>query len=177
MKKILLTIAMSIVLAGCASSSSTQYYRLPDSALKSNTQLNKTAVSTQVILANYLQSNSMVYEIAPNQMQFTQNNMWAESLPTALQNSVLNKLNQNSHQYRFVGDGGNSRQLQIYVQSFYGSHTGDVVLEGYAQWLQEGKTIRNQNFTIRQAQAKDGYPAMLNAMNQALAQLAAQLMQ
>ncbi len=174
MKKFIIASCVALLLSACANTP-TQYYRLPDSVLKTNTELQKPAIDTKVTLASYLNSSSMVYEVAPQQVQFTQNNIWAEDLQSALQNNLLNKLNQQSRHQRYVLPNGATEKLNINIQSFYGSYTGDVVVEGYAQWLKGNQIVRSRNFSVRTEQQGSGYPAMLEAMNNALNQVAIDL--
>ncbi len=176
LKNISLVASTSILLAACASTP-TQYYKLPNSTQKVNQQLNKPAIQMQVVLADYLQSSSIVYELAPNTIQFTSNNIWAESIQTALQNNLQNKLNQYSAQNRYTGNDNQSNQkLTIYIQNFYGSYTGHVVVDGFAHWQLNGKIVKSYNFSIKEAQNGDGYQPMLNAMDNALTQVANELL-
>lgn len=177
MKTLFLAVTTALVLAACASTPATQYYRLPDAVYKLP-QNQKPAVVLKVVLAEPLKSNSLLYQADAHTLHFAKQHLWAQPLDIALRNQLANELNQRGGNWRFVPAElkSSDSELTVHVESFQGRYDGTVQIEGYSVWRSNGKTLPGRNFSINRAQQGDGHAAMIEALSQGLTEVAAQIM-
>lgn len=167
MKKIIFLFATSIMLVACSSTPSTQYYQLPDSAFRLPEQ-NRAIQGVRLVLAEPLQSNSLLYQTDEYTLNFAQHNLWASPLKEALNNALCNKLNQFGQTTYAPANHTGTTHLTIYIDRFQGNYRGETEISGYAQW-QNGQS---KPFHVITEQHGDGYAAMLNSLNQGLNKVA-----
>lgn len=159
-------LAAALLLAACSSSAPPSYYQLPDSAFR-QPESSAAPMAVQIVLAEHLKGQSLLYQTDAHHLNFSQQNLWIEPLGEPLAASFSNKLNRSSRDGRFVPQklaAGSVRVLKIYLDRFQGSYTGETEISGYAQWP-DGRV---RDFHITTPQQGDGYAAMLESLNKGL---------
>ncbi len=161
---------ISLGLGACASNAPT-YYQLPIqvSAAPAQAQLNYTV---KVHMADYLNSSSMVYETSDVEVVLSKQNLWAENPEAAVARSLAYKLNQAQSNAGFYTRGSRPHDILVQLDQFQGSHHGQVKLSGQVSIQTSGLKPKVMPFSISIAQDGDGYRAMVQALDQGLAQLA-----
>lgn len=154
-----------------------QYYYLPHSHFIPPLQ-NYHAIDVELQLASYLNTSSMVVGDTDDTVIFTNQNQWIGNLAEAIRNNLSNCLNElGQKERRFFTINTNHRhtkKLVIFVERFQGNLDGTARVTGYAKLLnQEDEVQKANDFDIKVKQQQNGYPAMLQALDQAL-KLAAQ---
>lgn len=165
MNKTLITALSVLALGACGTTAATRYYTLPDSQFELPAGSgSETAV--QIILAEPLNNGGLVYQTDPSGLNFARNNLWAAPLDQSLAASLSNKLNRKNPGRRYLpaGRSNSTQTLKIYIEAFNGSYTGRTQVKGYALWP-DG---RGRNFNIETPQQGDGYPAMIQSLNEGL---------
>lgn len=163
--------ALAFALAAC-SSVDTAYFTLPDSQFELPAGQGNE-VSLQVILAEPLANGGLVYQTDPLHLNFAKQNLWAAPLDQSIAANLANKLNRQSNRYRFIPAGRSQAgtTLKIYIENFNGTYRGHTLVQGYSQWP-DGS---GRNFRIETPQQGDGYPAMVQSLDQGLARAAERL--
>ncbi|MFV0596702.1 PqiC family protein [Shewanella sp.] len=131
----------------------------------------------QVSMADYLNSNGLVYQTSPQELVVARQHLWAGSLAEQIQFRLNNLLSQSCTLPTSWTLPANSPakpvQLALTVTEFYGSYIGDAVIGG--QWrLLDGmqQVLLEQPFQYRIPLTEEGYPALVNSMDKGLIQLA-----
>ncbi|OSI12708.1 PqiC family protein [Neisseria canis] len=165
MNKLLAAALTAFMLGACSTPVASQYYTLPDSQFELPLG-SGNEIAVQVILAEPLNNGGLVYQTDALNLNFARNNLWAAPLDQALAASFANKLNRQNPQHRYIpAHRTNSSQiLKIYIEAFNGSYRGHTVVKGYTVWP-DGK---GRNFNIETPQQGDGYPAMIQSLNEGL---------
>lgn len=154
-----------------------QYYYLPHSHFIPPLQ-NYHAIDVQLQLASYLHISSMVVGNTENTVIFTNQNQWIGDLAKAIRNNLSNRLNElgqkERHFFTIDTNHRHTKKLVIFIERFQGNLNGTARVTGYAKLLnQEDEVQKANDFDIEVKQQQNGYPAMLQALDQAL-KLAAQ---
>lgn len=168
----LLTFFALCTLTACSTSIPTQYFTLPDSQYTVPPQ-HTVEMPVRVILADPIGNGGLVYQTDVNRINFARNHLWAMPLDDALAASFSNKLNQLNPSYAFVPASRSNKNtpLKIYIESFQGSHLGQVNVHGYAVW----PNGESRNFNIDVPQKTDGYTAMVEALGNGISQAAKEI--
>ena len=171
MNKRIPALALAFALAAC-SSVNTAYFTLPDSQFELPAGQGDE-VALQVILAEPLATGGLVYQTDPLHLNFAKQNLWAAPLDQSIAANLANKLNRQNNRYRFIPAGRSqaSTTLKIYIENFNGTYQGHTLIQGYSQWP-DGS---GRNFRIETPQQGDGYPAMVQSLDQGLTQAAERL--
>ncbi|MDO4640116.1 MAG: ABC-type transport auxiliary lipoprotein family protein [Neisseria sp.] len=173
MKKLLTATLTAVTLSACSTTAATQYYSLPDSQFELPQGQGKE-IAVQIVLAEPLNNGGLVYQTDPLSLNFARNNLWASPLDQALAASFSNKLNRRQHSsYRYVpaSRSGSSQVLKIYIEAFNGSYKGSTLVKGYAV----RPNGHGKNFNIETPQQGDGYPAMIQSLDEGVESAAAAL--
>lgn len=176
MKKILLTSFILLgILTGCSTTQSTQYYQLPDSGVTKTTS-NPNAIFVKVNLVSFLETSSMAYQVDDVTLNFSQQNLWAQTLKEGISQSLTNKLNQNQYTLFALPDNKDytgRKTVTITINRFYGRFDGQVAVNGFFQLRnQQQQIIKTQTFDYLIYQQGDGYAAMVKALDQGLDKVA-----
>lgn len=177
MKKWLL--ALSLLLAACAGDQAAQdrYYLLPDNPGKTEIPLSYPLLVVKIDLADYLNSNSLLYRTSQTEVVYAKHNLWAQSISQQLTRRIINDLYAKQTTYRPVElnsvlDFDRKHLLYIYLQKFNGAYTGAAEIAG--EWFlldKEGQAVRNGAFQIEVPLQQQGYDALLNSLSEGLGQL------
>lgn len=170
MRCLTLLLTSVALLGGCASTPPT-YYQLPVqvSAAPNQAQLNYTV---KVRMADFLNSSSMVYETSDVEVVLSKQHLWAENPEPSIARSLAYKLNQAQNKAGFYTRGSRPNDILVQLDQFQGSHHGQVKLSGQVTIQTSGQKPVTMPFSLSIAQEGDGYKAMVQALDQGLAQLA-----
>ena len=171
MKKYLWLAALGM-LSACASSTDngTHYHQLPASAFHAPTQRNHE-VAIQIVLAEPLKNENLLYQTDDYHLNFAQKNLWAAPLSDALAANLANKLNAFSGSHTYVPQplaDSKASILKVYFDRFQGTYRGETQISGYAQSANGAR----RPFVIATPQRGDGYTAMLDSLNAGLSEVA-----
>lgn len=170
-------IASAIVLTSCATSRQSHY------ALKAN----GPAPSTQGIgigvgpvdLAEYIDRPNLVVEESPRHFQAASHHRWAGDLESQIATTTASNLGRrlntgNVHTYPWHGHHQTRYQVTLNIRQFHSSADGYAVIEtGWRVYsLPDHQLLTSRTFTDREALAKDGYPALIEAQSTLLSRLA-----
>jgi len=170
-------IASAMLLASCGSSLQSHY------ALKAN----GPTPSTQgvgigvgpVDLAEYIDRPNLIVEESPQDFQAASHHRWAGDLESQIANTTASNLGRrlntgNVHRYPWQGNHQLRYQVTLDLRQFHSSADGFAVIE--AGWriysLPDHQLLTTRTFIDREALAKDGYPALIDAQSTLLSRLA-----
>lgn len=163
-------------LAACASAPRVNYYVLAPFAQASAPLSPPSQALLSVRLAGYLSSQNIVYRESPVQVSQAQFHQWAEAPAQLIQRSLAAHLAALPVTWLAQARGRALPQLHIEVDAFNGSSSGYARLAGrYALYDAGGKLQWIQPFDVQVAQHGDGYPALAQALSEAVATLASQM--
>ncbi len=172
MKKWLMVIAV-LLLAACSSNNNGKvYYQLPVNAQPASQVVSQTGSHLlwidQIVLADYLAANGVVYQTSDVQYVIATNNLWASPLDQQLRNTLINNLSQAMPGWIIASQPLASEQstLTVNITGFHGRYDGKVIVSG--EWLlKQNNEIINRPFRIELNQQDDGYDAMVKTLAQA----------
>ncbi|MGB4883289.1 MAG: ABC-type transport auxiliary lipoprotein family protein [Neisseria sp.] len=173
MKLIISATLLALALSACSSPTPVQYYPLPDSAFVLPPKRTQEA-ALLIILAEPIKTQSLLYQTNPSQLSFAKKHLWVEGHEDALSASLSNKLNRLNRRIRYqpVRRSDNPKNLlKVYIETFQGNYQGYTQITGYAQWA-NGKS---RSFAVQTPQQGDGYPAMVQSLDEGLESVAAEI--
>ncbi|MFQ3197022.1 MAG: putative lipoprotein YmbA [Paraglaciecola sp.] len=168
---------ISFLLFACASPMSTiQYYMLntaDDDAPIANINQQDAIVLAPVQLANYLNKINLVMKIAKNQLYYSEQDVWAESLQTGIYNALLKDLNSQTVQSHYIAmNSPNAKQsnkrLIVEFSHFMPTDQSQVIASGQ-YWLIDTSDLNNtapiHNFSYAIPLHQDGYAHAVTQLN------------
>jgi len=168
-------------LAGCSSTEqSTQLYLLPQAETAQNevAQPSKPLLVVRNIdIADYLNESSLVYRTSDTQVVKAKYNRWAESLSEQLNQRIVNDLRHKQTKYWPVKMSSVVKQteqakLQLNLQRFNGSYTGNAELSGVWSMIDgQGQVVYSQPFNLTVPLQEEGYASLVEALSQGVDQL------
>ncbi len=172
MKKWLMVIA-ALTLAACSSTNSGKvYYQLPVNTQPAGQVVSQTGGHLlwidQIVLADYLGANGVVYQTSDVQYVIATNNLWASPLDQQLRNTLIGNLSQSLPGWIVASQplGSEQSSLTVNITGFHGRYDGKVIVSG--EWLlKQNNEIINRPFRIELNQQTDGYDAMVKTLSQA----------
>lgn len=171
------TLCCAVLLSACAAPA-VHYYQLPDSVFR---QPNSTdTITLSVLPSDVVKSDALVYQTSPQTVHFANRHLWAQRVDEAAANVLANALNDLSPSRRYAPqtDRAACPCVRVTLQRFQGSYDGTVRVAGFAQFYDaNGKLTHSRNFSVERPQQGDGYAAMVVALNAALKDAAAQIIQ
>ncbi|WP_251978207.1 PqiC family protein [Salinicola avicenniae] len=177
----LLAIAGSLVLTGCAGSTSTaSRYTLPEpSAALAQTDANPTVRQLQVMpvdVASYLDQEGIVMQLSDIELTTANQNLWAEDLGNQLSRRLRQTLAMFLPETTILGPGApatDALRLAVDVDQFQGRYDGQAVISGEWQLQQGNRLVEQRHFAVLEPLEDDGYPALVRALGQAWERLGA----
>ncbi|PML59395.1 PqiC family protein [Vibrio lentus] len=156
MRKLFISLVMSVGLLGCATpSDGTNSYLLPESTLHKPI----FKVKTRVELPDYLDTIGIAYRKSENELVSARKHVWAENLEGLLEERV-NSSN---------ATGAVDKELKITFEQFNGSYTGNAEVKGTWVLMGEDDTeISRSTFDIKVPLKADGYEALVQALGEGL---------
>lgn len=160
MRSMLFGLIATALLAGCASTS-TQYYRLPDSQYSLPAQAATTVLNVK--LTDSLYNLGLVYQSSATEIHFARNHMWGEDLADGIAKSLANELNRQPNGARYTVHRSTSLPVMtVHIEAFQGQYNGHTRISGYTTWSDGAH--QGRNFQVETAQAGDGYAAMVQSL-------------
>lgn len=173
----LLSIATAMLLACCGTSRLARYALKADGPAPSTSGVG--IVVGPVDLAEYIDRPNLIVENHPRDFQAAADHRWAGDLESQIAELTASNLGRrlktgNVHRYPSPGNTRADYQVSLSIRQFHGGADGYAVIE--ATWqvraLPERRLLATHSFSDRQALAKDGYPALIEAQSKLLARLA-----
>jgi uncharacterized lipoprotein YmbA len=165
----LLVIFCSLVLVGCASSSSRLIYYLLDSGQSAITGSGQSSerkplvLLEEVTLGELLRQSSLLVQLEDHQMHYALQHVWAEPLGEAIPKTLLKDLRQHSDDFNFEQGstewfGKEAYRLRIQIDQFYPNTEQQVLLAGryWVTTVESGETVA-QDFSMTETLTQDGY--------------------
>lgn len=169
--------ALGVLLLGCSTVVSINYFQLPQPEISVvSPAINAPVLVVEpVMVASYLNSNSLILQTSAVQLVKTQQQQWAEALDQQLSRILLRTLAAELPGYRVterVVPG--AQRLLVQVEQFHGTEQGIVLLSGrFSLMPAQGTTlvggqsgIIQHQFQLQMPQADDGYPALVAALGE-----------
>lgn len=150
------TLTLGLLLTACASGPTAvqSEYRLP--VLNHTSERYCSASSRQVVVSPLMLSNGILLQRSATQIHAARHHRWAGSLAQQLQQSAQRLLSQPHCEGTVV----------IRVMDFYGDDDGNAVVSGEWQY-RRGDNLITDTFSYRQPLSRDGYDALVEALNEA----------
>ena len=169
-------VALSLLTA-CSSSVALRYYQLPQAVI-ATAQPDAAApvlYVEPVMVAAYLNSNSLILQTSAVELHKTTQHQWADPLDQQLQRLLVNGLQQALPAYRVTSQqpGSETARLLVQVEQFHGQQQGIVLVSGRFHLL-KGDKVQSQSFQLQLPQPDEGYPALVDTLGQGWQQAIAQ---
>ncbi|TVU64415.1 hypothetical protein FQP88_05815 [Vibrio atlanticus] len=155
MRKLLISLVMSVGLLGCATpTDGTNAYLLPGSTLDKPV----FKVKTRVELPDYLDTIGIAYRKSENELVSARKHVWAENLEGLLEERVN------------TSDtlGEPERELTIIFEQFNGSYTGNAEVKGTWILNDQGSELARAEFESKIPLKQAGYEALVEALGEGL---------
>ncbi|MGQ8363991.1 PqiC family protein [Glaciecola sp. 1036] len=179
MKKSVILLLITI-LFGCVTTESvpeTHYYLLEDKPLVMQWEEGNQSVSVEIVaIPAYLQQKNIVMLEQSHKLYIANYHQWAVDLDTMLKNVLVFDLNQQTDATNFVDTCRDCEKLKLYLDSFYPTFDGNIVLTGYFKFSKANVTSTGHTFEIQVRQATKGYLSSVQAMRKAISELAKEIL-
>ncbi|MFT6898731.1 MAG: putative lipoprotein YmbA [Paraglaciecola sp.] len=175
--KYVTVVFLSYILFACASPMSTiQYYVLntaDDEAPAPEIGQREVVLLASVQLADYLNKINLVMKIAENQLHYSEQDVWAQSLQTGIYNALLRDLNSQAVQSHYIAmNSPNAKQankrLIVEFSHFMPTDQSQVIASGQ-YWLVDSSDLSNtaliHNFNYTIPLHQDGYAHAVTQLN------------
>lgn len=195
--KLITFIICILCLASCSSTpeeAETKYYLLNSPSLNksaildsSNTeQPKKKDVFLIIDVAKYLQQPFIAMQIDEHTLYYAQSHLWAEPLKNEIAVALSYELNLSGqiNQYTVLEGNPNKQsgdKLFVNIEHFHSSNTGNIILTGNFQWLDqstknsEAAYHSKQPFYLEAPLESDGFTHSISKMRTLLTSLASNI--
>lgn len=183
--RLLASTILFIALTACSSKAlRVNYYLLYSAEPVSVNVTEKTQdiVLNEIILADYLKQSSLAMKIANNKLYFSRQDVWAESLQTAISSALLNDLNVNSaiqfNSYRAPTPKKNGNQITLQIDHLYSTQQSSVEMSG-RYWLHLNGNVGSVEFPfyLQLPLKQDGYSHAVSQQRDLITLLANKILQ
>lgn len=172
----------SALLTGCAGGTTPMHqYTLPAGPLVSRAApASAPAIMVMPVqLSGFLQGRGIMYQTSALELNEARNHLWADDLGPQLDRTLAQALAARLPHARLLpGDSADSPVLYatVVLDRFQGRFDGKAVVSGqYRLMNAERLVVMTQPFAYDVPLRTDGYPALIEAMNQGWLQMADQL--
>lgn len=172
----------SLLLTGCAGGSATIHqYTLPNGPLSTRmAPVSAPAVMVMPVqLSGFLQGRGIMFQTSPLELNEARNHLWADDLGPQLDRLLNQALATKLTQVRLLpGDSADTPMLYatVVLDRFQGRFDGKAVVSGqYRLMNAERYVVATQPFVYEIPLRTDGYPALIEALDQGWLQMADQL--
>jgi uncharacterized protein len=170
-----LTAGLLLLLCGCSSPPSLNYYQLPvssNSAIVGSAPA-KTLYFEPVQVASYLNGRGLVLQLSPVELVMARQHLWAEPLEHQLQRQLRDRVLAVAPDYAAVlQTQAETVRVAVQLDAFHGQPDGYAIISGH---FALSERVAAQPFSIRVALADDGYPALVAALGQGVQQLSVRI--
>ena len=126
-----------------------------------------------VQVASYLNGRGLVLQLSPVELVTARQHLWAEALDQHLQRQLRQNVPALAPAYfAQLHRGADSVRLAVQIDRFHGLAEGYAVLSGRFSLSNQTNV---QRFDLRVPLSDDGYPALVLALGEGLAQLSQQI--
>ena len=170
-------------LTGCSSTPVTHQYTLPQHTVSAPVQAHQAlgVMLMPVQLAGHLQVNGIVFQTSPIEVNEARNNLWADSLSNQLDRALSQALVSRLRSAVLIpGDSTDVPTYYVALQldQFQGRYDGKEIISGqYRLMNADRRVIKQQNFSYEEPLSHDGYPALIEALDTGIQQLASDISQ
>lgn len=170
-----ITAALLLLLTGCASQPASNYYQLPAAPVTPGSSVSEagSVYIEPVQVASYLNGRGLVMQLSDVELVTARQHLWAEALAQQLQRQLRDRVLAQTPGYAAVLQARpDTVRISVQLEQFHGLADGHAIVSGrFALSSQQG----SQPFNIRIALTDDGYPALVQALGQAVQQLSQQI--
>ncbi|ART79253.1 PqiC family protein [Oceanisphaera avium] len=168
-------------LVGCASAPpSPTHYMLPTAAGAATVYPTQLVVKVAPIhLASHIDNEGIIMQLNDIEVYQAREHLWGQDIGQQLQQQLQQRLAKDLPNATIVSKGQTVarnmpvRELQVQVSRLQGQFSGDALIEGQWQLLDEqGQLITQQPFSVLTPLTKDGYPELVRALGKAWQQQA-----
>ncbi|MGF1823850.1 ABC-type transport auxiliary lipoprotein family protein [Vibrio splendidus] len=155
MRKLLISLVMSVGLLGCATpTDGTNAYLLPESTLDKPV----FKVKTRIELPDYIDTIGIAYRKSENELVSARKHVWAENLEGLLEERV-NSSN---------AAGAEDKELTLTFEQFNGSYTGNAEVKGTWVLSDQDTVLARADFESKVPLKEAGYEALVEALGEGL---------
>ncbi|MFM2642154.1 ABC-type transport auxiliary lipoprotein family protein [Vibrio chagasii] len=155
MRKLFISLVMSVGLMGCAApSDGTNAYLLPKSTLDKPI----FKVKTRVELPDYLDTIGIAYRKSENELVSARKHVWAENLEGLLEERIDSS----------DPSGESDKKLLITFEQFNGSYTGNAEVKGTWVLSEQDEELVRADFDSKVPLKEAGYEALVEALGEGL---------
>ena len=145
-------------------------YVFSSSPLSSDQKL--TVKVNIVSVADYLSQPNLVMKLENHQINSANYHAWGEDLPSGMQRVLIKDLNKKFKQATFFERCTNCAELSVYIDHFYPTSSGEVILSGSYEIKLTSNQFYRQDFSFSATQSETGYKYSVAKMRLLLSQLA-----
>ncbi|MFC3123107.1 PqiC family protein [Agaribacter flavus] len=171
-------------LAACSSAPSSDlqqhYYVFDANPLP---QVNRIPDNANVIeirsvkLPRYLNGDQLVMQAKDHRFIKANYHSWADNLHAAIKRALINDINQLEGKYFAVNSCENCKQLSVYIEHFYPSEEGLLLLSGYLAVTQPNGVSSIRHFYNKSQLREAGYANAVKQMREQIRVLASEINQ
>lgn len=183
MKRTVASLMMALGLAaasGCSSVQELNFYQLPQQAnTVTSASIDAAVIVVEpVMVANYLNTNSLILQTSDVQLVKTNQQQWAEALDQQLTRLLQQQLTATlpGHRVTDRAPQGPQQRLLVQVEQFHGTEQGMVLISGKYSLVNGEQTIQ-QRFALELAQPEAGYPSMVATLGAGWQQVVTEISQ
>lgn len=174
--KICLLAATVVVLNACVNSTpppDTFYYVLDPAPQTFTAKTNARPYKVKpVMLPDYMNQPNLVLKLNDHQIKITNYHFWAADLRQSVQSVLINELNLINSGASFSKNCSQCTEITVYIQHYYPTESGDVVLSGSYQINSDKQNQSQYSFSFNSSLQKGGYDEAVAAMRMLLDELA-----
>jgi uncharacterized protein len=136
----------------------------------------------KILLADYLKQSSLTMQINQNEMFFSRQDVWAESLQSSIYNAMLAELNQDKDRqfiaYIAPSNGKQTNEVTLQFDHFHATDQSTVIASGHF-WINVSTTHApiEKSFLLSLPLHEDGYSHAVIQQRALLHLLAAEIQQ
>lgn len=157
-----------LLLAACSGEHRT-YYQLPAMSIQTPTSgiISRQLWLEQIIVADYLSSTGLVYQLNDVKYVLANNHLWASPLEQQLQQTLISNLSNMMPGWLVTSQpvGQDQDVLNVTVNGFHWRYDGQVIISGIWLLKHQGRLIK-QPFYVELKQDEDGYDGLVRTLAQ-----------
>lgn len=168
---------VTCLLSACSSSPrSLTYYLLHSTGDASYTteETSKTVILDKLTLPEYLKQRGLVYQTSNTNIHISTSHLWAEPVDEGLTKALTNKLVKQSISLVRPDHYASEEAIHmaLHINDFVSTHEGEVIFSGQYVITRVSGEVSVSPFLINTPLENDGFSSSINAMRNAIAQLA-----
>ncbi len=174
--KVVIAALLTLLIVGCSGQPvQTHYYLLRSEDPISSRQLNPSErfAMGSVNIAPYIDQPGVVLQLGGGEIRPAMHHQWAEPMRDSVRNFLLVAVSQELGEDVFPSEISNADTvLDIRINQLHGTQDGEVVLSAVWMLRKGNDLVASYNFLERSPLSNDGYPALVEAQEALLQELA-----